>query len=79
MTLGQRLKELRCEKEFSQHEIAKLARVAQPTYFAYETDKSTPHINTLDQIARVLGMSLKDLLEGVDNFEHESGPRTPAE
>ena len=50
MTLGQRLKELRCEKDFSQHEIAKLARVAQPTYFAYETDKSTPHITQAEEL-----------------------------
>lgn len=66
MTFAQKLEGLRLEKGYSQKELATLINVSQPTYWAYEREDSIPHKNTQIQIAKVLGISLEELLAGVE-------------
>lgn len=62
MTFAKRLESLRLEKGLTQEEVAKLINVSQPTYCNYERGKIKPHTNTAIQLAKVMNVSLKELM-----------------
>ncbi len=62
MTFAERLKALRAEKGYTQEELAKLINVSQPTYANYERGKIKPHVNTQIQLAKVLCISVNELM-----------------
>ena len=72
MNFAQRLKALRLQKGLAQWEIAKLINVSQPTYWAYENDRSIPHTNTQIQLAKVLGVTVNELMKNEGGEEHEN-------
>ena len=73
MTFAQKLESMRLDKGYSQKELAQLINVSQPTYWAYERENSIPHKNTQIQIARVLGVTLDELLENVVEVKKDEG------
>lgn len=62
MTFAQRLETLRLSKGFTQEEIAKLVNISQPSYCAYERGYNLPHKNTQIQLAKVLGVTVEQLM-----------------
>lgn len=66
MTFAQKLESLRNEHGYTQKELATLINVSQPSYWAYEREGSMPHKNTQIQIAKVLGITLDELLRDVE-------------
>lgn len=64
MTFAQRLETLRLSKGFTQEEIAKLVNISQPSYCAYERGYNLPHKNTQIQLAKVLGVTVEQLMNG---------------
>ena len=76
MNFAQRLEATRLEKGYTQEEIAKLVNVSQPSYWAYEKGKSIPHKNTQIQIARVLGISVDELMKDEErNYDNGTDTR----
>ncbi|MBP5430797.1 MULTISPECIES: helix-turn-helix transcriptional regulator [Ruminococcus] len=64
MTFAERLKQLRLEKGYTQEELAKLVNVSQPSYWAYENKDVIPYKNTQIQLAKVLGVTVEELMNG---------------
>jgi len=66
MVLGQRLKELRKDRELSQAELADKLNVVVHTVSNYERGKSVPEIDTLIRLAKFYDVSLDYLLGLID-------------
>lgn len=67
MTFAQRLCILREQKKLTQEELAKLINVSQPSYNAYERGKGKPSKNTQIQLAKVLRVSVEELMKEEEN------------
>lgn len=64
MTFAQRLETLRIQKGLTQEELARLINIRQPSYCAYERGKNKPSKNTQIQLAKVLKVSVDELMNG---------------
>jgi len=63
-TIGKNIKRLRQEKELSQDKLSKLADLSLNTVVKIELDESpNPTIETIQKIAKALGVSVDDLLK----------------
>lgn len=63
-TIGKNIKRLRQEKELSQDKLSKLADLSLNTVVKIELDESpNPTIETIQRIAKALGVSVDDLLK----------------
>lgn len=63
MTFAERLKMLRTEKGYSQAELGKLINVSAATVCNYEAAKIRPFVNTQIQLAKVLGVTVEELMK----------------
>ncbi|MGJ0908831.1 helix-turn-helix domain-containing protein [Clostridium botulinum] len=59
---GDRLKELREEKDLTQEELGKLLNVSRQTVSGYEAENIEPNINNLVKLANIFSVSLDYLL-----------------
>jgi len=64
MTLGEKLKKARIHKNFTQEYLAEVLNVSQKTYSNFENDKSKPDFHQVEDIAKVLEVSMLDFLSG---------------
>lgn len=64
MTLGDKLKKARINKNFTQEYLADLLNVSQKTYSNFENDKSKPDFHQVENIAKALEVSVLDFLSG---------------
>ena len=62
MTLGQKLKKLRTEKELSQKDLADQLHVAFQTVSKWENDENEPDIATLKELSKLYGCSVDYLI-----------------
>ena len=62
MSLGERIKQVRTEKEMTQEELGKLLNVVKSTVSQYESDKSTPDAGIISKIADIFAVSTDFLL-----------------
>ena len=63
-TIGKNIKRYRQEKELSQDKLSKLADLSLNTVVKIELDESpNPTIETIQRIAKALGVSVDDLLK----------------
>lgn len=60
--LGDRLKELREEKELTQEELGKLIRVSRQAVSSYESGENEPSLANLIKIADIFNVSVDYLL-----------------
>ena len=60
--LGDKIRKFRKQKELSQEKLAELAKIDYSYLNLIESGKRNPTIKRLAKIARVLGVSLKDLI-----------------
>lgn len=60
MKLGNRLKELRLQKGFTQEALARAVQVTRQTIIAVEKGKHVPSVKLALEIAQVLGIALED-------------------
>jgi len=67
MTLGEKLKKARINKNFTQEYLAEVLNVSQKTYSNFENDKSKPDFAQVEEIAKALEVSVLDFLSG-DNI-----------
>ncbi|WP_438712363.1 helix-turn-helix domain-containing protein [Aquimarina muelleri] len=61
---GKNLKQLRTEKEYSQEAFAKLIEIHVTNLSKYERDISLPSIEVAQRMAKVLGISIDQLVYG---------------
>ena len=64
MTLGENIGKYRREKGFTQEELAKIIGVATGSMQNYELNKRKPNYETLNEISKVLEVSIDDLING---------------
>ena len=62
MTLGQKIKMLRTQKELTQKDLADQVHVTFQTVSKWEKDENEPDVSTLRELARLFGCSLDYLL-----------------
>lgn len=74
MQFGDRLKELREEKELKQAELANLFNISPSTIGMYEQNRRTPDFALLNSIADYFGVSVDYLLGRTDirNYEENT-------
>ena len=71
MTIGQLLKEKRKEYQLTQEQLAEKIYVTNRTVSNWETNKTTPDIDSLIRLAKLFDLSLDNLLlEGSDVVEN---------
>jgi transcriptional regulator with XRE-family HTH domain len=66
--LGRRIREIRKERAMSQGELAEKAGISLITISRIERGERDPHVRTLAQIARGLGVPAYELLRSADYF-----------
>lgn len=66
MTIGQRIRELRERKDWSQEDLAREAAITAAALSRIELGKVDPRLSTLRAFAAALGLDLAALLKGVD-------------
>ncbi|HGG0416061.1 TPA: helix-turn-helix domain-containing protein [Clostridium sporogenes] len=59
---GDRLKELREEKDLTQEELGKFLNVSRQAISSYESEETEPSINNLVKLANIFNVSLDYLL-----------------
>ena len=64
MTIGKRIAILRKEKNLTQEELANHMGVSPQAVSKWENDQTCPDISALPRLARLLGVSVDELLEG---------------
>lgn len=63
MTLGEKLKQLRLNKNISQKDLAEHFKIARSTWSQYETNQREPNIAMLLKISDYFNISLDELLK----------------
>lgn len=63
-TLGKRISSLRREKGMKQEELAEKMGVSPQAVSKWENDQTCPDISALPQLAKILGISVDELLTG---------------
>ena len=69
MSIGERIKALRKERNMSQRELAEYLHITDKAISKWERGLSFPDITVLIPLSEVLGVSLYDLLTGGSNNE----------
>lgn len=64
MTLGEKLKKLRTDKELTQEELAEILYVSRTAISKWESGRGYPNIESLKAIAKYFLVSVDDLLSG---------------
>lgn len=62
MTIGERIKQLRSEKGFSQEKLAEQLNVSRSAVAKWEADGGVPEIDNLLQLSSVFGISIDELV-----------------
>ncbi len=72
--LGERIIHARKAKGIGQEELAELIGVKKSTLVKWETDRSSPRINRINQMAGILGVSVVWLLAGDESMPDVDPP-----
>lgn len=65
-TLARNVLRLRRKREYSQADLALRARVTQALVSALELGRANPTVETLERMARALGVSVADLFAPIE-------------
>jgi len=63
-TLGKRIANLRREKELKQDDLAQMLDVSPQAVSKWENDQTCPDISLLPELAKILGVTVDELLSG---------------
>lgn len=64
MTIGKRIAALRREKRLKQDDLAQMLEVSPQAVSKWENDQTYPDISLLPKLAKILGVSVDELLSG---------------
>ena len=65
---GYRLRELRENNGFQQYEFAFYCGISEAYYGRLERGEYSPTLKVLEKIARTLGISISELVNGIDKY-----------
>ena len=68
MKIGKRLRSLRIENGYSATKIAEELNISESTYRKYETDKSSPNLNLVEQLAAIYQIFFQEVVSQTDNI-----------
>lgn len=68
MTLGQKLKQIRCKFNLSQESLAEIINVSRQAITKWESDNGLPDINNLKELSKVFGITVDYLLDTQSNL-----------
>ena len=68
-TIGKRIANLRKEKNLKQDNLAEMLNVSPQAVSKWENDLTCPDISILPSLAKVLGVSVDELLSGKQEIE----------
>ncbi len=68
MSLGKKLKQARLNKNLSQDFMAEMLEVSQKTYSNFENNKTTPNFSQIEEISKILDISILDFLEDSEKY-----------
>ena len=63
MTFGEKLKQIRTERDLSQQELAKLLSTSKQVISRYELGQTTPKIGVAAKWCQILGVNLDNMLD----------------
>ncbi len=69
MTIGKRIAALRREKNLKQDDLAQMLEVSPQAISKWENDQTCPDISLLPKLAKVLGVSVDELLSGKQELQ----------
>ena len=69
MTIGNRIAALRREKNLKQDDLAQMLEVSPQAVSKWEHDQTCPDISLLPKLAKILGVSVDELLSGKQELQ----------
>lgn len=69
MNIGENIKRIRIAKNLSQKEVTMSAGLDTAQYSRIENGKTDPSVNTLERIAKALGVSLAELFASTEELQ----------
>lgn len=69
MTIGKRIAALRREKGLKQDDLAQMLEVSPQAVSKWENDQTCPDISLLPKLAKILGVSVDELLSGKQELQ----------
>lgn len=69
MTIGKRIAALRREKNLKQDDLAQMLEVSAQAVSKWENDQTCPDISLLPKLAKILGVSVDELLSGKQELQ----------
>lgn len=69
MTIGNRIAALRREKNLKQDDLAQMLEVSPQAVSKWENDQTCPDISLLPKLAKILGVSVDELLSGKQELQ----------
>ena len=69
MTIGKRIAALRREKNLKQEDLAQMLEVSPQAVSKWENDQTCPNISLLPKLAKILGVSVDELLSGKQELQ----------
>ena len=72
MTLGEKIVQLRSQKNWSQGDLADALDISRQSVSKWETDASIPELDKLLKLSELFGVTLDELVRGEDVSKKES-------
>lgn len=72
MTIGENIRAIRKERGLTQKELGRLCGIAEITIRQYESEKYQPKIETIEKIAKALGVPIVKIKEDLTWAEHQN-------
>lgn len=69
ITIGKRIATLRREKNLKQEDLAQMLEVSPQAVSKWENDQTCPDISLLPKLAKILGVSVDELLSGKQELQ----------
>ena len=69
MTIGKRIATLRRDKNLKQDDLAQMLEVSPQAVSKWENDQTCPDISLLPKLAKILGVSVDELLSGKQELQ----------
>ena len=79
MTIGKRIAALRKEKGMTQEELSQKMEVSAQAVSKWENDQTCPDITSLPKLAKILGVTVDELLSGKEETEPVTRVLAPEE
>lgn len=71
MKIGNKIKGLRVQKNYTPLDMAEILGVSESTYRRYENDKTVPNLKVIQKVAAEFNIQIEDLIRSDVNIIHQ--------